>query len=231
MTANSQAARILSVEDDPDIAELLAFHMKSEGFDFLHLDHGTGAVAKALEYKPDLILLDVMLPGKSGLEICQELRSHEELRQTPVILLTARGGEDDIVRGLEVGADDYVVKPFSARVLVAKLRRAVRRTHREGRESEVLQLCGLMIDPLRHELRQGDQVLELTSSEFRALHFLAGRPGWVFTRHQIMAAVHGEGYVVSERSIDVMIVGLRKKMGMAGKYVETVRGVGYRFSE
>lgn len=231
MSANSQAARILSVEDDPDIAELLGFHIKSEGFEFMHLDHGAQAVSKALAFKPDLILLDVMLPGKSGLEICTEIRREEELRQTPVILLTARGSEDDIVRGLEVGADDYVVKPFSARVLIAKLRRALHRTHREGRESDVLQICGLHIDPLRHEVRQGEQVLELTTSEFRALHFLAGRPGWVFTRHQIMAAVHGEGYVVSERSIDVMIVGLRKKMGVAGKYVETVRGVGYRFSE
>lgn len=231
MTSNSSPIRVLSIEDDPDIAELLGFHIKSEGFEFVHVDHGSLAVDRALSYEPHLVLLDVMLPGKSGLEICAEMRRHDALRQTPVILLTARGAEDDIVRGLEAGADDYVVKPFSARVLLAKVRRAVNRTHRQGRESESLKICGLSIDPLRHEVSYADQLLELTTSEFRALHFLAGRPGWVFTRHQIMAAVHGDGYVVSERSIDVMIVGLRKKMGAAGKYIETVRGVGYRFSE
>lgn len=230
MSENS-AIRIFSVEDDPDIAELLSFHIKAEGYDFLHLNHGKEALSKAEEYLPDLILLDVNLPGKSGFEICQEIRQSSLLDRIPVILLTARGTEDDIVKGLEVGADDYVVKPFSARVLIAKLQRALHRTHRKEKEQDMLKICGMQIDPLRHSVKQNDIELELTSSEFKALHFLAGRPGWVFTRHQIMAAVHGEGYVVSERSIDVMIVGLRKKMGDAGKYIETIRGVGYRFVE
>jgi two-component system alkaline phosphatase synthesis response regulator PhoP len=223
--------RILSVEDDPDIAELLAFHLRGEGYEVRTLPDGNHAIATIENFEPDAVLLDVMLPGMSGYEICRRYRSQYPESKVPILLLTARGAEDDVVRGLEAGADDYITKPFSVRVLMAKVKRAVLRNDSREQHGEMIKIMDLQIDPARHEVTFLGEVLDLTSSEFKTLHFLASRPGWVFTRNQIMAAVHGEGYIVSERSIDVMIVGLRKKMHAAGAYIETVRGVGYRFTD
>ncbi len=147
-------------------------------------------------------------------------------------MLTARGEEQDIVRGLEAGADDYVTKPFSARILLARLAAVLRRKRSPKiSEGDVLRVHDLVIDPGRHKVFYGDEAIDLTSSEFRLLHYLARKPGWVFTRDQIVVAVHGHDYPVTDRSVDVMVVGLRKKLGNAGEAIETVRGVGYRMKE
>jgi len=153
-------------------------------------------------------------------------------RDLPIIILTAKGEEADIVAGLELGADDYITKPFSPRVLLARVRAVLRRRQAEPKvETDALELHELTIHPGRHEVLVQGQPVDLTSTEFRLLSFLARRPGWVFTRSQIVRGVQGEDYSVTERAVDVQIVGLRKKLGSAGKYIETVRGVGYRFKE
>jgi two-component system phosphate regulon response regulator PhoB len=181
---------------------------------------------------PDLVVLDLMLPGIDGLEVCKTLKNDPATRQIPVVMLTAKGEEVDVVTGLELGADDYIPKPFSPRVLVARIRAALRRQIQEtANENATIQVHDLTIHPGRHQVLVKDKPVDLTATEFRVLHFLARRPGWVFTRYQIVDAVHGYDYPVTDRSVDVQIVGLRKKMGSAGKYIQTVRGVGYRFKE
>jgi two-component system phosphate regulon response regulator PhoB len=173
-----------------------------------------------------------MLPGMDGLEVCRALKAKRELADVPIIMLSAKGEEADIVAGLELGAHDYVCKPFSPRVLIARIRACLRHHNRKAEpENEIVRHEGMMIDPVRHEVLLDEQPLDLTVTEFRVLHYLASRPGWVFTRNQIIDAVHGDKYAVTERSVDVQIVGLRKKLGKYGECVETVRGVGYRFRE
>jgi two-component system phosphate regulon response regulator PhoB len=173
-----------------------------------------------------------MLPGLDGIEVCRQLREQAETKRMPIVMLTARGEEEDIVKGLNAGADDYVTKPFSPKVLVARLKAVLRRNARVGGvESEEVRIHDITIHAGRHEVRVKGVPVTLTPTEFRLLHYLAQRPGWVFTRNQIVVAVHGYGYPVTDRSVDVQVVGLRKKLGEAGEYVETVRGVGYRFQE
>jgi two-component system phosphate regulon response regulator PhoB len=179
-----------------------------------------------------LVLLDLMLPGLNGLEVCRVVRADPKTKSIPIVMITAKGEEADIVTGLELGADDYLPKPFSPRVLLARLRAVLRRRESPRQEQEgPLELHGVSIHPGRREVRVNGEAVELTHTEFRLLHFLALRPGWVFTRNQIVEAVRGIDYPVTERAVDVQVVGLRKKMGEAGKLVETVRGVGYRFKE
>lgn len=174
-----------------------------------------------------------MLPGADGFEICRRLGNNPETQQIPIVMLTAKGEEADIVTGLELGADDYITKPFSPKVLIARIRAILRRIRMEPIEEEApLTIHDLVIHPGRHEVLVNKKRADLTSTEFRLLYFLASRPGWVFTRYQIVDALHGEDYPVTDRSVDVQIVGLRKKLGdKAAKYIETVRGVGYRFRE
>jgi two-component system phosphate regulon response regulator PhoB len=183
---------------------------------------------------PGLILLDLMLPGMDGLEVCRALKKQPATAHIPVIMLTARGEEADVVAGLELGADDYIPKPFSPRVLIARVRTVLRRREREAApvdKSGLLRIHELTIHPGRNEVLVDGEPVELTFTEFRVLHLLASRPGWVFTRNQIVDAVRGESYAVTERAVDVQIVGLRRKLGESGKYIETVRGVGYRFKD
>lgn len=223
---------ILIVEDDEDVMELIRYNLAKEGFNCDAAYNGQEALKKAQEMLPDLVLLDLMLPEVDGLEVCKRLKSSPQTEHIPIVMVTAKSDEADIVTGLELGADDYITKPFSPKVLVARVRAVLRRTTTEIPEkSAIIKIHDIQIDPGRHKVLINDKAVELTSSEFCLLHFLAARPGWVFTRYQIVDAIHGADYPVTDRSIDVQVVGLRKKLGSAGKYIETVRGVGYRFKE
>lgn len=226
---------ILVVEDEEDVLELLRYNLDKNGFAVETATSGEEAIEKARRMHPDLILLDIMLPGLDGLDVCKILKRHAETERIPIVMVTAKGDEADIVAGLEVGADDYITKPFSPRVLVARVKAVLRRPARSAppadAEAQVVRAHGVEIDPNRHRVTIKGKPVDLTSTEFRLLHFLASRPGWVFTRYQIVDAVHGQDYPVTDRSVDVQIVGLRKKLGTAGKLIETVRGVGYRFKD
>ncbi len=223
---------ILVVEDDEDILELLRYNLNREGYKVNCVATGEEAIKAAVEEAPELILLDIMLPGADGYEVCRRLKSRPETGRIPIIMLTAKGEDIDIVTGLELGADDYIPKPFSPKVLIARIRTVLRRKTAEPvDESDVIKRGGIVIHPGRHEVRIGSEKVELTSTEFKILHSLASRPGWVFTRYQIVDAVHGRDYPVLERSIDVQIASLRKKLGKPGRCIKTVRGVGYKFSE
>lgn len=224
--------KVLVVEDEGDIRELIRYNLAREGFEVALAETGERALAQVNNEQPDLIVLDLMLPELSGMEVCRRIRRAEEQRHIPIVMVTARGEEADIVAGLELGADDYITKPFSPKVLLARIQAVLRRQRRDEPESEPEVVRGeLRIHAGRHEVFIGDEPVDLTKTEFRVLSYLARRPGWVFTRGQIVDAVHGEGYPVTDRSVDVQIVSLRKKLGRAGNLIETVRGVGYRFAE
>jgi len=224
--------KILVVEDEEDILELLRFNLSKEGFQVSGAGSGEEALKLARAEAPDLILLDLMLPGVDGLEVARRLKSDTQTRDISIVMLTAKGEEADIVAGLEIGADDYITKPFSRKILVARLRAVLRRKDAKALdEGSSLAIHDVVIHPGRREVLIKGKPVELTFTEFGILHFLARRPGWVFTRSQIVDAVRGDDYFVTDRAVDVQIVGLRKKLGQAGKCVETVRGVGYRFRE
>ncbi len=229
---------VLIVEDEEDIRELVSYHLLKEGYQVAGVASGEEALSVAETQTPDLILLDVMLPGMDGLTVCQRLRSSPKTADVAVMMLTAKSEEADIVRGLNLGATDYVTKPFSPKVLLARVRAVLRRklavapVDEEGAAGdEVIEIHGMVIHPGRHEVRVEGNPVALSSTEFRVLYFLASRPGWVFSRQQILDGVHGDNYAITDRAVDVQIVGLRKKLGEGGKYIETVRGVGYRFKE
>ena len=223
---------ILVVEDEEDIRELLTYNLEREGFSVRGVSTGEDAFKEVKNTVPELVILDLMLPGVDGIEVCRRLKSDPRSQHLPILILTAKGEEADIVSGLELGADDYMTKPFSPRVLIARVRAVLRRRARQHTdENTPLQAHEIFIHPGRHEVLVSGKQVKLTTTEFRILHFLARRPGWVFTRQQIVENVHGANYPVTDRSIDYQIVGLRKKLGDAYSYVETVRGVGYRFKE
>jgi two-component system phosphate regulon response regulator PhoB len=229
------SASILVVEDEEDIRELVRFNLGKEGFQVRTVASGEEGLAAVDFRPPDLLLLDLMLPGVDGLTVCRKIKNNSKTRGLPIVILTAKGEESDVVTGLNLGADDYITKPFSPSVLVARVKAVLRRGEADevgkGDEAGVIEVRNLKIHPGRHEVRVGDGPVELTSTEFRVLHFLARRPGWVFTRQQILDGVHGDNYAITERAVDVQIVGLRKKLSTAGDSIETVRGVGYRFKE
>ena len=224
--------RILIVEDEEDILELVSFNLTRDNYDVTGVASGEKALDAVRKKAFDLILLDLMLPGVDGLEVCRTLKSESTTREIPIVMFTARGEEADIVSGLELGADDYITKPFSPRVLVARVRAVLRRhTIPTPEESAPLNFRELSIHPGRHVVEVKGNPVTLTLTEFRILHFLARRPGWVFSRYQIIDAVQGQDHIVTDRSVDVQVAGLRKKIGPAGALIETVRGVGYRFRE
>ena len=223
---------ILIIEDDEDIRELLVYNLEKNGYEAEAVESGEVGLARAANRRPDLILLDLMLPGMDGLSVCRQLKTGKETHETPIIIISAKGEETDIITGLELGADDYLAKPFSPNILLSRVRAVLRRTGQSlPDESAILKAHDLVIDPKKFKATLAGQNLELTASEFRILYYLASHQGWVFTRYQIMDAIRGEGYVVTERAIDVQIAGLRKKLGEFADYIETVRGVGYRFLE
>lgn len=225
---------ILVIEDERDIRELLKFQLQQEGFKIETAETGEQALKILKTTKVSLILLDLMLPGMDGLEICRRLKSKPKTRDIPIIILTAKGSEADIVKGLGLGADDYVGKPFSSKVLIARIRTVLRRPTAMKTDTPVgpiLQIGDLLVDPSRHKAEVAGKDIGLTHTEFRILQMLAANPGYAFPRQQIVDHIRGESYAVTERIIDVQIVSLRKKLGPLSDWIETVRSVGYRFKE
>lgn len=228
----AQRFRLLVIEDDADIRELIAYNLRKEGYQVVVADEGTEGLKLAAQNPPDLVLLDLMLPDLDGLEVCRRLKRDPTLASMPVVMVTAKGGESDIVAGLELGADDYITKPFSPRVLVARTRAVLRRLDAvPADDAATIRIRNIEIHPTRFEACVDGQPVPISVTEFRVLHVLARRPGWVLTRSQIVDAVHGGGYIATDRSIDVQIASLRKKLGSAGALLETVRGIGYRLRE
>ena len=223
---------ILVVEDDLDIRELISFNLQNEGHQVFEAKDGEAGIDKAREKLPDLILLDLMLPGIQGLDVCRVIKSDQKTKETPIIMVTALGQEEDIVKGLETGADDYITKPFSIKVLIARVNAVLKRSIEVGEDkSKDILINGINIKTRSREVRVNENLInDLTFSEFQILYLLAGHPGWVFTRYQIIDKIRGDNYPVTDRSVDFQIVGLRKKLGDAGKLIKTVRGVGYRFT-
>jgi len=223
---------ILIVDDEEDIRELIRYNLERDGYKVLSAYSGEEALKTARLKSPDLILLDLMLPGMDGLEVAGKLKADSDLDCIAIIMLTAKGEEADIVTGLEIGADDYITKPFSPRILNARIKAVLRR--RQGIDYEtkdIIAIHDLIIHPGKRGVVACGKEVELTFSEFQILYFLSKRPGWVFTRSQIVDEVRGDDYPVTDRSVDVQVAGLRKKLGRCGNCIETVRGVGYRFRE
>ncbi|MHC4977372.1 MAG: response regulator transcription factor [Planctomycetota bacterium] len=223
---------VLIVEDDVEIAELIRFHASREGFATRVVHSGSDALRAVERSVPVLVVLDVMLPDVDGLEVTRRIRKRHTSADLPIVMVTAKGEESDIVAGLELGADDYVTKPFSPAVLIARIRNVLRRWEERGEdaESSCVELFGgeVQIDPGAHVVRVGGREVALTLTEFRLLEYLARRPGFVRTRDQIVSAVRGEGAVLSGRAVDVHVASLRQKLESHSWVVETVRGVGYR---
>ena len=221
--------KILIVDDEADIIEMVEYNLRREQYDTRAAKDGLAALRGAREEQPDLILLDLMLPGVHGLEVCRQLKAAKETAHIPVIMLTAKGEETDVVTGLEMGADDYVAKPFSMRLLLARIRAVLRRAASAQEEApRIIRLQGLVIDDDRHEVILHGQSLQLTLTEYKILRFLARHPGRVFTRTQILDNIQDEQVLVVDRAIDVHVAALRRKMGESADLIETIRGVGYR---
>jgi two-component system phosphate regulon response regulator PhoB len=225
--------RILIIEDEPDITEVLKYNLEKNHYQVATAGSGEDGLQAARDTLPDLILLDLMLPGIDGLEVCRKLREDPRTRDLLVIMLTAKGTEADVVVGLTLGADDYIVKPFSTTELMARIKAVLRRVeHREEEgENDVLKCGPITIDLRKHQARIAENIIELTLSEFKLLSFLIKKKGRVFTRDQLLDAVLGPDVFVTARNIDVHVAALRKKLGKYGSYIVTVRGVGYRFEE
>lgn len=221
---------ILVVDDEEDIRELVRYNLDKGGFSVSCAASGEEGLSLAAQIKPAAIVLDIMLPGIDGLEVCRRLKGDAELQNIPIVMLSAKGEESDIVAGLELGADDYVAKPFSPSVLIARVKSVLRRSQQDPVDAQaIISSDGLVVNPSRREVLMDSQPIELTNTEFKLLHFLIRKPGVVYTRGQIVNGVHGDDYPVTDRSVDVQVVGLRKKLGEWGNRIETVRGVGYRF--
>jgi two-component system alkaline phosphatase synthesis response regulator PhoP len=226
------AKKILVVEDDEDIMELIFYNLKREGYSVVKAVTGEEAIKQVQSGSPDIVLLDIMLPEMDGLELCRRLKTDSKTKNIPVVMVTAKGEESDVVLGLELGAEDYVVKPFRPKELVARVRAVLRRKSQPADPApEIIKIDELQIDLKRREVLIKGKPVEMTYTEFQILYFLAQKPGWVFSRYQIVDAVRGSDYPVTDRSVDVQVVGLRKKLGKAGDRIETVRGVGYRFKD
>ena len=221
--------QILIIEDEPDIQELLSFNLDNNGYKVYTASNGEKGLEVARKEHPDLILLDLMLPGIHGLDVCRIIKSDQETSGIFIIMLTALGQEEDIIKGLETGADDYVTKPFSFQVLEARIKSVLRRVPENVENTKTIKIHDIQIKPRTREVKINGDVPELTFTEFQILHLLASHPGWVFTRYQIIDKIRGDNYPVTDRSVDFQIVGLRKKMGGKGNLIQTVRGVGYRF--
>ncbi len=227
---------ILIVEDDEDIQQLVSYNLLKAGFNVTCADDGNESLERMENENPDLVILDIMLPGINGLDVCRAIRQNKEKWETPIIMLTAKGEEEDIVKGLEYGADDYMTKPFSPKVLIARVKAQLRRKKEKEKKEipqgqEIIDIHGITINAIRHEVTVQGKPVVLTLTEFNILKFLAGRPGWVFSRQQIIDEVRGYDFLITTRAIDVQVFGLRKKLGDAGELIETIRGIGYRFKE
>jgi two-component system, OmpR family, alkaline phosphatase synthesis response regulator PhoP len=229
--ANGKSNRgmILVIDDEADLIELVRYNAQREGFDVIAATNGHSGITLAKQRKADLIVLDVMMPGMDGLDVCRELRRDPDTRGTPVIMLTARAAESDRVVGLELGADDYLTKPFSPRELMARVKAVLRRTQYQSDPSQAIRRGDLVVDPERHEVTWEGQPVSMTATEFRILQLLAGKAGRVLSRDEIIDAALGRDALVFDRTIDVHITSIRKKLGSGGTQIETVRGFGYKF--
>ncbi|MEJ2110116.1 MAG: response regulator [Acidobacteriota bacterium] len=223
--------RILIIDDEEDLIELARYNLEQEGFQVQGALDGESGLAIAIKEQPDLVLVDLMLPGMDGLEVCRSLRANSSTASIPVIMLTAKSAESDRIVGLELGADDYVTKPFSPRELAARVKAVLRRSFSAPSKSEIIQRGILSIDLTRRQVNLKGTPVELTATEFRLLQFFAEHPGRVFSRSQLIDAALGREVSVIDRTIDVHVTGLRKKMGSCSNWIETVRGFGYRFRE
>lgn len=224
--------KILVVDDEENIRELVRYNLAREGYQVTTVGSGEEALKQIGGKLPDLIVLDLMLPGMDGFAVCRQLKSDSRTAHIPIVMLTVKGEESDIIVGLELGADDYITKPFSPKVLLARIKAVLRRREKEPiAESDVMTIGDLTIHPGRHEVLVQGKPVRLTSTEFRILHLMARKPGWVFTRYQIVDAARGDNIAVTSRSVDFHITSLRRKLGACSDYIETVWGVGYRFKE
>jgi two-component system phosphate regulon response regulator PhoB len=224
--------RIVVVDDEKDILDMIRYNLEKEHFQVQGFTSGETALRHIQDVGADLVILDLMLPEMDGFEVCRVMKKNVSTARIPILMLTAKSEESDIVTGLELGADDYVTKPFSPKVLLARIRTALRRKQETPLDDQsVIQIDGLTVDPVRVEVTVDGETIDLTVTEFRLLDYLARRPGWVFTRSQIIDAIKGSDYPVTDRSVDVQVVGLRRKLKSVGHLIETVRGVGYRFKE
>ena len=221
--------KIVVIEDEPDIVEVLSYNLKREGYNVSSTLRGDEGLNLVRNQSPNLVILDLMLPGMDGLSICQQLKSDSLVRDIPIIIISAKGEESDVVIGLEMGADDYLTKPFSPRELIARVKAVLRRgPTQDDKARERILLGKLVIDVARHEVNVDDELISLTATEFKILHQLASQSGRAFTREQLLNRVVGLGVVVVDRNIDVHIRALRKKLGDASDMIQTIRGVGYR---
>lgn len=222
---------ILIIDDEKDLLELVRYNLEKEGYEAICATDGITGVEIAVKHRPDLIVLDVMMPGMDGLEVCRKLRADTRTSQVPVLMLTARVSEADRVVGLEMGADDYVTKPFSPRELLARIKAILRRAAGQQEQPEILKAGNIIIDVKRHEVTCEGKPLSLTATEFRILQFLVSRPGRVVARDEIIDAALGRDTAVLDRTIDVHITAIRRKLGRGGDWVETVRGFGYKLRD
>src|SRR5438105_10279454 len=220
---------ILVIDDEKDLIELVRYNLEKEGYDVIAATDGQSGLEVIRRHRPDLVVLDLMMPGMDGLQVCQQLRADARTGRTPVIMLTAKATEADRIVGLELGADDYVTKPFSPREVVARVKAVLRRSAAQQATPEVIRNGELVIDLNGHEVTFRGARVSLTATEFRILQFLATRPGRVFSRDEIIDAALGNEAAVFDRTIDVHITAIRRKLGTGGERIETVRGFGYKF--
>jgi two-component system alkaline phosphatase synthesis response regulator PhoP len=222
---------ILVIDDEEDLIELVRYNLNKEGFEVIGAGDGESGLRQARQNKPDVIIIDLMLPGMDGLEVCRLLRSGDETAHIPLVMLTAKGSESDRVVGLELGADDYITKPFSPRELAARIKALLRRTRGFGQNRSLIRRGEISIDLNSHEVSCQGEAVELTATEYRLLQFMASHPGHVFSRNSIIENVLGRNVTVLDRTIDVHVMSLRRKLGECGEWIETIRGFGYRFRE
>jgi two-component system phosphate regulon response regulator PhoB len=220
---------VVVIDDEKDLIELVRYNLEKEGFDVIGAMNGEAGLEIARQHRPNLILLDLMLPGMDGLEVCRRIRNDNSTVRIPIIILTAKADEPDRIVGLELGADDYITKPFSPRELAARVKAVLRRAGDHHEPAEVIRRGDLLVDVARHEVSVKGAKIALTATEFRILQFLAGRPGRVYSRNEIMDAAIGHDSAVLDRTIDVHVAAIRKKLGKCGELIETLRGVGYKF--
>ena len=226
--------KIVIIEDEPDIIEVMSYNLKREGFLVSSSRRGDEGLSLVRKQSPALVLLDLMLPGTDGLSVCQQLKADPMTREIPIIMVSAKGEESDVVIGLGLGADDYIAKPFSPRELLARVKAVLRRSllqqdQQKEQQKSRLQIDELTIDALRHEVAISGEPIKLTATEFKLLYQLAAQPGRAFSREQLLNRVVGDGVVVVDRNIDVHVRSVRKKLGDYSRMIETIRGVGYRF--
>ncbi|HIJ78770.1 MAG: response regulator transcription factor [Desulfobulbaceae bacterium] len=227
---------IIIIEDDENIQQLVGYNLAKAGFTVSYADNGEQGLALIRSEKPNLVVLDIMLPGLNGLELCKAVRQDPAIKSTPILMLTAKSEESDVAAGLDIGADDYITKPFSPKILLSRVKAALRRQSAgagdaKGQADASIKVHDILINAKRHEVTVAGAPITLTITEYSILELLAKHPGWVFSRQQIIDSIRGYAYVITPRAVDVQVFGLRKKLGESGQFIDTVRGIGYRLRD